>query len=88
MCLTALLFIKILFSVVLSTAGACAMSLGYINPFLMMGYCYLALILFYLSHWQTYVTGKFFNTVGLFPKIGILYSPLKFNLQPDNLAFT
>lgn len=45
-------------NLVISTAGACAMSLGYINPFLMMGYCYLALILFYLSHWQTYVTGR------------------------------
>ena len=45
-------------SVVLSTAGACAMSMGYIDSFLMMGYCYLALVLFYLSHWQTYVTGK------------------------------
>jgi len=45
-------------NLVLSTAGACAMSLGYINPYLMMGYCYLALVLFYLSHWQTYVTGR------------------------------
>ena len=48
-------------SVVLSTAGACAMSMGYIDSFLMMGYCYLALVLFYLSHWQTYVTGKTYH---------------------------
>ena len=47
-------------SVVLSTAGACAMSMGYIDSFLMMGYCYLALVLFYLSHWQTYVTGIYY----------------------------
>ena len=39
------------------------MSLGYINPYLMMGYCYLALVLFYLSHWQTYVTGKIYGVV-------------------------
>merc|ERR1712018_376851 len=45
-------------NLVLSTAGACAMSMGYIDSFLMMGYCYLALVLFYLSHWQTYVTGR------------------------------
>jgi len=45
-------------NLVLSTAGACAMSLGFLNPFMMMGYCYLALVLFYLSHWQTYVTGR------------------------------
>ena len=51
--------------VVLSTAGACAMSLGFLNPFMMMGYCYLALVLFYLSHWQTYVTGIiWFSTSG------------------------
>ena len=50
-------------SVVLSTAGACAMSMGYIDSFLMMGYCYLALVLFYLSHWQTYVTGIYHWTI-------------------------
>jgi len=48
-------------NLVLSTAGACAMSMGYIDSFLMMGYCYLALVLFYLSHWQTYVTGKTYH---------------------------
>ena len=45
-------------NLVFSTALACALSMGYLNPFLMLGFCYLTLIYFYLAQWQTYVTGQ------------------------------
>ena len=51
------------------------MSLGFLNPFMMMGYCYLALVLFYLSHWQTYVTG-----ILCFTTLGTLVLSLAYNI--------
>ena len=42
----------------LGVAGACAMSLGYLNPYWLLSYCYLGTFLFYLAHWQAYVTGR------------------------------
>ena len=38
-------------------AGACTMGMGYL-PYFMMFECFTATILFYMAHWQTYVTGK------------------------------
>jgi len=45
-------------NLVLGVAGACAMSLGYLNPYWLLSYCYLGTFLFYLAHWQAYVTGR------------------------------
>jgi len=41
-----------------SVAGACAMSLGYFNSYWLLSYCYLGTFLFYVAHWQAYVTGR------------------------------
>ena len=49
-------FLNVLVAVTL--AGACAMGMGYLDPYWMLGYCFLSSFLFYLSQWQTYVTGK------------------------------
>merc|ERR1712012_1285379 len=38
-------------------AGACTMGMGYL-PYFMMFECFTATVLFYMAHWQTYVTGK------------------------------
>jgi len=38
-------------------AGACSMGMGYL-PYWMMYQCLMATFLFYLAHWQTYVTGQ------------------------------
>jgi len=45
-------------NLVLSVAGACAMSMGYLNPYWMLSYCFLGTFLFYIAHWQAYVTGR------------------------------
>ena len=45
-------------NLVLTAATLSAMNMGYMKPFLMMSYCYLALVMFYVAHWETYVTGR------------------------------
>jgi len=45
-------------NLVLSVAGACAMGLGYLNHYWLLSYCYLGTFLFYIAHWQAYVTGR------------------------------
>lgn len=45
-------------NLVLGVAGACAMSMGYLNPYWMLSYCFLGTFLFYIAHWQAYVTGR------------------------------
>lgn len=43
-------------TVFVTLAGACTMGMGYL-PYWMMYQCYTGSFLFYLAHWQTYVTG-------------------------------
>jgi len=45
-------------NLVLSVAGACAMSMGYLNPYWMLAYGFLGTFMFYIAHWQAYVTGR------------------------------
>jgi choline/ethanolamine phosphotransferase len=44
-------------TVFVTLAGACTMGMGYL-PYWMMYQCYTGSFLFYLAHWQTYVTGQ------------------------------
>merc|ERR1712241_696067 len=44
-------------TIFVTLAGACAMGMGHIQYF-MMFQCLMASSLFYLAHWQTYVTGQ------------------------------
>ena len=44
-------------TVFVTLAGACSMSMGFI-PYWMLYECLMATFLFYLAHWQTYVTGQ------------------------------
>ena len=43
-------------TVFVTLAGACAMGMGHL-PYWMMYQCLMATFLFYIAHWQTYVTG-------------------------------
>lgn len=45
-----------LLSVFVSMSACCACSLGY-HPTMMYIHCTTAMILFYVAHWQTYITG-------------------------------
>jgi len=44
-------------TVFVTLAGACAMGMGHL-PYWMMYQCLMATFLFYIAHWQTYVTGQ------------------------------
>jgi len=44
-------------TIFVTLAGACTMGMGHL-PYFMMFECFMATALFYLSHWQTYVTGQ------------------------------
>jgi len=44
-------------TVFVATAGACSMGMGHIQYFMMFE-CFMASTLFYMAHWQTYVTGQ------------------------------
>ena len=49
-------------TVFVTLAGACAMGMGHL-PYWMMYQCLMATFLFYIAHWQTYVTGIVCHTV-------------------------
>ena len=34
------------------------MSMGYLNPYWMLAYGFLGTFMFYIAHWQAYVTGR------------------------------
>jgi len=44
-------------TIFVTLAGACSMGMGHIQYFMMFE-CFMASTLFYLAHWQTYVTGQ------------------------------
>jgi len=44
-------------TIFVTLAGACSMGMGHIQYFMMFE-CFMASSLFYLAHWQTYVTGQ------------------------------
>ena len=69
----------------ISNAGACSMGMGYL-PYWMMYQCLMATFLFYLAHWQTYVTGKYCLSLSLLEK-KILYKYLLLKLLLSLIQF-
>ena len=69
----------------ISNAGACSMGMGYL-PYWMMYQCLMATFLFYLAHWQTYVTGKYCLSLSLLEK-KILYKYLLLKLLLSLIHF-
>ena len=65
-------------TVFVTLAGACAMGMGHL-PYWMMYQCLMATFLFYIAHWQTYVTGTVVqHIVG---KMKNLLSPKVFSVK-------
>ena len=69
-------------TVFVTLAGACTMGMGHM-PYWMMYECFTASVLFYLAHWQTYVTGEHLSGYSPFPFLRKMKQVVFFRTSAD-----